>query len=132
MRLLTISAVLLTISVVGIVLAVRLLRSKSPAGRTFAGCLFLLAGCLLTSCYYLPWPQPLPMKNGTHPLGSYPSNKIQKGMFPDEVKAILGPPYEREKDNDRESWTYLIDPYGDYWFGVDFGPDRQVTSTYGN
>jgi outer membrane protein assembly factor BamE (lipoprotein component of BamABCDE complex) len=132
-RLLIISAVVLAISAIGILLGVRLLSGKLSTGRKFAGGLLLLGGCLFPFiCYFATTPAEVRLENGTHPLESYPSGKIQQGMSRDDVKAILGPPQQRDANHDRETWMYLIDPYGEHWFGVDFGPDGRVTHTYGN
>ena len=125
-------AAVLAISLVGIVLGVRLLGSKAFAGRKFGGCVLLLVGCLLIIWCYSAWPNTIPLENGTHPIGSYPNNKILEGMSRDEVKATLGLPFRREEYNDQETWIYLIDSYGDCWFGVSFGPDGRVDHTYGD
>ena len=121
-HLLIISAAILAISVGGAVLGVKLLRSKSSAGRKFAGCLLLLrSGLLPFFCYFSAPHAEVRLENGTHLLGSYPSGKIKEGMSRDDVKAISGPPQQNNANNDRETWIYLIDPHGEYWFGVDFG-----------
>ena len=130
--LLIVSAVVLAISVVGIILGARLLRSTSPAGRRCGRGLLLLVACLLAICCYVARPQAVRLQNGTHPLGIYPSNKIQEGMSREDVEAILGPPYQRDEYNDRETWSYLVDPHGERFFFVDFGPDGRATSTYGD
>ncbi len=131
--LLIISTVVLAISAIGILLGVRLLSDKLSTGRRFAGGLLLLGGCLFPFfCYFAAPHAEVRLENGTHPLGSYPNGKIQEGMSRDDVKAILGPPQQRGKYKDRETWMYLIDPYGEHWFDVDFGPDGHVTNTYGD
>ena len=53
-------------------------------------------------------------------------------MTSDEVRAILGPPHQRKRSHDRETWIYWIDLYGGHLVGVDFGPDGRVTRTYGD
>ena len=112
--LLIISAVVLVISAVGIVLGVGLLRSQSSTGIKFAGGLLLLGSCLFPFfCYFATPRAEVRLENGTHPLGSYPNGKIQEGMSCDEVKAILGPPQQRDKYKDQETWIYLIDRYGE-------------------
>ncbi len=131
-RLLIISAVILAVSAVGVILGARLLRSKSSTARKCTGGLLLLGSCLLPIFCYFARPDAVRLDNGTHPLGSYPGNKIREGMSGDEVKAILGPPHQRNKNNDRETWIYWTESYGGYWVGVDFGPDGRVTNLYGN
>ena len=127
-RLLIFSAVVMAISVVGIILGVRVLRH----GSAKLGWVLVLMGCLLPIfCYYAAH-HTIRLDNGTHRLGSYPGDKIKVGMSGDEVKAILGPPHQRQKDIDRETWIYWSDSYGGYRFGVEFGADGHVTGTYGN
>jgi len=127
-RLLIVWAVVLAISAVGIILGARLLRGKSSVGKRCAGCLLLLVSCLLPIFCY-----------STHlvgydkrPLGSSASKQIMEGMSGDEVKAILGMPHQRNKNNDGETWIYWIDSYDGYRFGVNFGPNGRVTDMYGN
>ena len=69
---------------------------------------------------------------GSYPIGSYPNGKIKEGMSPAEVEAILGKPHDCTKFGKEERWLYWIDPYGIRWFGVHFGADQHVASTYGN
>ncbi len=130
-----ISVTILVTSLGGTIVGVGLLRSNSSAGRKWGGCFLVGVGCLLAFCCLLAiyfHSATVPLENGTHPLGSYPNGMIQEGMSRDVVKAILGPPYQRDKFDHRETWIYLIDTYGQKYFAVDFGPGGQVTSTYGN
>lgn len=127
-RLLIITAVVMAISAVGIFLGARLVRR----GSTTMGWLVLLVGCLIPVVCYFARPQVVPLENGTHPLGSDPSNKITEGMARDEVRTILGPPHQRNRANDRETWIYWSNSFAGNRFDVEFGPDGRVTRTHGN
>ena len=66
-------------------------------------------------------------------LASDPGGTIAKGMSMDEVQAILGNPHERNLNGGRgERWFYYIGLTGIGYFGVDFGMDGRVASTYGD
>jgi hypothetical protein len=131
LALLVVSGVALAIVVVGISWGTRLLGSGSPKARK-QGVILVLGSLLLPlSCCLLP-PQAIYLMYGNYPLGSYPNNKIQKGMSAAEVKALLGRPHESFKQDQEEKWYYWIDSFGMHWFGVHFGHDGRVTSTGGN
>jgi hypothetical protein len=121
-------AVVLAISVGGIILGTRLLRR----GTSKLGWMLVLASCFLPVFCYVAPPYLFRLEYGNYPLGSYPNNKIEEGMSQDEVVAILGPPHRRYEQNGNECWQYYIDSFDIRWFGVDFGPDGRVTHTYGN
>ena len=127
-RLLIVSAVVLANIAVAVILGVLLLRR----GSTKLGRLLVLVGCLLPLCCYLARPNAVPSENGSHPIEIDRRNKVREGMSGDEVRAILGPPHQRKRSNDRETWIYWIDTYGGSWVGVDFGADGRVTKMYGN
>ena len=122
-------AVVLALAGGGLLLGARLLSR----GSAKLGWLLVLASCFLPIFCYAAPPHIVRLVYGNYPLGSYPTKHIQAGMSSrDQVQRVLGPPHERYKYTDRETWIYWIDSYGAYYCGVDFGPDGRVTSTYGN
>jgi hypothetical protein len=116
---------------VGVVWGLKLLDGGSPKGRRRGVLLLVVSGLVPLSCCLGP-SQVVRLVYGNYPLGHYPNNKVQEGMTAEEVVAVLGPPHERWKKGDGETWCYWIDSFGAYWFAVDFGEDGRVASTYGN
>ena len=130
-RLLTNLTVVLAISTAAIILGARLLRNTSSVGKKCAGALLLLIGCLLPFFWNVAGFQGGRLDTSTHTNGGFPGDKIKEGMSRDEVRAILGPPHQRKKNHDRETWTYWSDAYDGYAVTVDFGPDGRVTNSNG-
>lgn len=124
-------AILLVLVGVGIFAGIRLRRRESGRAKT-VGLLIIVASVLAPVVCYVAPPHLFRLAYGSYPIGSYPNGRIKEGMSPAEVKAILGTPHERTQYGHDEHWLYWIDPYGIRWFGVQFGADQQVTSTYGN
>jgi hypothetical protein len=126
--LLGVGAVILLLAAIGFMVGM----TKYGETGSKAGCVLSLVSLLFPMiCYFAPG-LVFRLQYGHFPLGAYPSGKIEKGMTPGEVQAILGLPQRREKLRGEESWFYDLDSFGVYWFGVDFGPDGRVRNTYGN
>jgi hypothetical protein len=124
-------AIVLLVVMLGVAAGMRRVNSDSSQKRR-TGVILLLASCLLPVACCLGPPQVFRLNYGSYPLGSYPDGKIQKGMTAEEVIAVLGEPHDRFKGDDDERWYYWLDSFGMGWFGVHFGPDGRVQSTYGN
>jgi hypothetical protein len=122
--------VLILVSI-GIIRAIRLLRSESSRARRWGFSLLVVAGLIPFGCCMLP-PHAVRITHGNYPLGTYPHGKIKSGMSVDEVVIALGSPHDVFKQGDEECWHYWIDSFGIQWFGVAFGPNGRVTNTYGN
>jgi hypothetical protein len=123
--------VIIVCAIGGTAWGVRRLRSGEPKSRKSGTLLVVVSLLIPFLCCFGP-SQAIRIIYGNYPLGSYPNNKIQEGMSQDEVVAILGTPHERHGRADGEGWYYWIDSLGILYFGVQFGPDRKVTSTHGN
>ena len=125
--LLVVGAVILLLAVIGFNVGTRMYRKGSKAGIALS----LFSVLFPVFCYFGP-SIIFRIEYGHFPLGAYPNGKIEKGMKPDEVQAILGSPQRRYSRNGEERWYYYLDSFGMFWFGVDFGPDGHVNTTYGN
>jgi hypothetical protein len=124
-------AIVLALVVLAGVWGTKRLQAKSRATRWYGGVVLVLCALVPLSCWFGP-SLVVRYSYGNYPLGTYPDNKIEKGMTGEEVEAILGKPHERHDGPDGERWFYWIDSFGISWFGVDFGHDGRVTHTFGD
>jgi hypothetical protein len=129
--LLIIFAVILFVAGIGIFYGSKLLKSEKAGRRKNGGLLIMISIFIPLFCLLAP-PHLVRLTYGNYPIGSYPSDKIHKGMTFDEVESALGPPHQRTSESDRETWIYWIDSFAINYCGVDFGPDRRVSAIYGN
>jgi hypothetical protein len=122
--------VLITVAIfVG--MGLRLLQFRSVGLKCFGAFVLVMCGLVLLSCCFGP-SEVVRLTYGNYPLGRYPNNKIKKGMTPDEVIGVLGQPHWREKSGNQDRWHYMLDAFDIGWFGVSFGADGRVESTYGD
>jgi hypothetical protein len=128
--LLVVFGTVVVLPLVGFFRGKRMLKSQSRKARR-RGLLLMLASVLIPLSCCLGPSQVVRLVSGNYPIGHYPNN-ITRGMSADEVEATLGSPHQRWKRGNVDSWYYWIDSFGIYWFGVDFGPDKRVTKTYGD
>ena len=113
------------LAVIGFLVGMRLYRKGSKAGRA----LVVFSVLLPLLCYFAP-SLIFRYEYGRFPLGSYPNGKIEKGMTPAEVEAVLGNPHRCIADpwtGDDSRWIYYIDLYGTKWFVVEFGDFHHFT-----
>ena len=129
--LLIVWAAVLVLVLVGFGWGAKLLRSESPKIK-MRGILILLVSVLVPLTCCLAPPHTVRVLYGNYPIGSYPNNKIHKGMTADDVTEVLGTPHERFTQGGGEQWYYWIDSFGIGYFGVRFGPDGRVIGTHGN
>jgi hypothetical protein len=120
-------AVILLLALIGFIVGMRMRRKGSRAG----GRLALFSVLFPVFCYFAP-SLVFRLEYGHFPLGAYPDGKIETGMTPKEVQAILGAPQLCTKLNGQEEWYYHLDSFGIYYFAVHFGSDGHVHGTHGN
>ena len=120
-------ALILLLSLIGFIVGMRMRRKGSRAGGRSA----LFSVLFPVFCYFAP-SLVFRLEYGHFPLGAYPDGKIETGMTPKQVQAILGAPQRRIKLNGQEEWYYDSHSFGIYYFGVDFGSDGHVHGTHGN
>ena len=123
--------IIIMLALAGVVSGIKLCRRKSSIAGIIGSIFLTFSVSFPFICLIAP-PYLVRFEYGNYPIGSYPSGKIHEGMTQKEVETILGPPHQRDTLGGREQWIYWIDSFAIFYCGVDFGPDRRVTSIYGN
>jgi hypothetical protein len=130
--LLGVGIAVLGISVAGIARGVVILRGPPPT-RRWSGVVLIFAGALLPVCCCSGPSVLFRLHHETPPLGRYPNSVVKEGMSPDEVRTLLGAPHQvNDRDPERVTWLYWLDPVELGWFMVTFGADGKVDHTGGN
>lgn len=123
--------VLLLLIGMGIFFGARMCRSKSMRSKTVGRILIIVSVLAPVAAAVAP-PFVFRLAYGGYPIGHYPSDKIKGGMSSSEVTAILGPPHERYKRGNEETYLYYLDSFGVHYCGVIVGSDGTVDHLHGN